>query len=318
MKKTTQCRVCQSNDILLVENFKPYSDLEWQFELYDCKNCGSRMAVRDEDINYFEILYKNYFLYVTYSFITDITRKLIQSGRLGLCREMLASFHSYGAVIRAIEKTGKKNLSILEIGSSTGFLTAYLNAAGQSCYGVEISEKAVAEAKNKFGDFYGFEMPDKKYDVIFMCGTAGGVTDIRQIFDACVARLNPGGFMIFNAPNRNGLWEGNSWVSTPPPDVITLYTPSSVEKAFSRPGFKSEYSELYELVTRVMHYTYPTKFHGEVETSVSLKYRGVWQFLVYYKLKNIYLFIASLIGKATRKPHEYGLIVKVTKEAGSK
>lgn len=308
-----KCRLCLSPSVVKTENFRPYTDVEWVFDLYKCETCQALFSERDNHINYFEILYQKSTNYERFSSLTNIVSGLLSKKRLAICRQILCSYYSYAAIIKTVEKLKKKQLTMLEIGSSTGFLTAYFNKLGHKCLGVEISEKAVAEANEMFGPYFSTTPVVKSYDVIYMCGIGGGLSDISQLVKTYLDMLKPGGLLVFNVPNLKAKHPDYPWLSTPPPDVITLYHPDYKELWFADSNVKADVEFYYEVTGPKKPYKYPLTLQRQSKNDLSLKYKSAWHFIVFNTIKSIYLKLQTFTGRAKLTPAEYGLIVKLNK-----
>ena len=172
----------------------------------------------------------------SYGYHYDMAVKVdqfIRGGRIDKCESYLRkASYKYREVIDFIKQKGKP-LSILEIGCSTGFMTAFLKANGHEVEGVDISERAIRYATARFGSFYSFEPTHENYDLIFHLGLIGCVDDPKRFLSQYFQFLRPGSEMIFNAPNVSSPEQLNElWVSTPPPDLIYLFS----EKSFQNLG----------------------------------------------------------------------------------
>lgn len=225
----TTCKVCDSNNCEYLSDFKPYKDKEWNFEIFTCSNCGSRFAMRNPSINYYEMLHSG----SSYRYHYDIAAKVkhfLKINRLDKCEHYLKKAgYKYSQVIDFIKKKGNP-LSILEIGCSTGFMTAFLRANGHDADGIDISEIAIGHAKSTFGPFYSLSPAKTHYDLIFHVGLIGCVDNPKEFLAEYLQLLKPEGEMIFNAPNVASPEQLNElWVSTPPPDLIYLFSEKSFQ-----------------------------------------------------------------------------------------
>jgi SAM-dependent methyltransferase len=212
-----------------LSDFKPYKDKEWSFEIFNCSNCGSRFAMRNPAINYYEMLHSG----SSYRYHFDIAAKVkhfLKINRLDKCEHYLKKAgYKYSRVIDFIREKSRP-LSILEIGCSTGFMTAFLRASGHDADGIDISEAAISHAKSTFGPFYSLSPSKTHYDLIFHVGVIGCVENPKEFLGEYLKLLKPEGEMIFNAPNVTSPEQLNElWVSTPPPDLIYLFSEKSFQ-----------------------------------------------------------------------------------------
>src|SRR5262249_36513319 len=113
--------------------------------------------------------------------------------------------------------------------------------------GVEVSPKAIAAATTAFGKHFvraadpvvEAQVP---YDLVFHVGTIGCVADPVGMTKRLLSLLKPGGRLLFNAPNRDGLTlRDQLWFeSAPPPDVVTMFPPGFWRSHFADVAVVSE------------------------------------------------------------------------------
>lgn len=219
------CQICGSSHCKLLIDFRPYQDMEWHFEILGCSNCGSRFALRNPEINYHEVLHTTPGSSYTYHYdIATKVKEFLQNGRLDQCESYLRKAgDKYGEAIDLVKKK-KKLLSILEIGCSTGFMTAFFRARGHEAEGIDISETAIHYATSSFGVFYSTRPLKESYDVILHLGLIGCVDHPKRFLSDYLHLLEVRGEMFFNAPNVQSPEQLNElWVSTPPPDLVCLF-----------------------------------------------------------------------------------------------
>lgn len=111
-------------------------------------------------------------------------------------------------VFRYFEEEGKTRLDILDVGCGTGQMEAYLNPAKNRIFGIDVSDKMLSIAKNKYpnvkftkADIYNFKT-HKKYDVV----VGNAILHHLKDFDICInkmmACLKPKGVLFLGAePN---------------------------------------------------------------------------------------------------------------------
>jgi len=313
------CNLCKSSNVSLIKKFQPYEDMDWGFDIYDCQNCGVRFAVRDTSINYHEIIhsfedgpYATHYNKINYlkSIWYDI--KQVEN----FIRKSSPVFEQLLNYI----KNKPKDINILEIGCSTGYVTAYLHELGyKKSLGIDISTSVVEFARREFGPFYDVkECEGCKYDVIFHSGLIGCVDTPREFLMHYMEKLNDKGIMLFNAPNVNSVRELNQlWVSTPPPDLTYLFHKNIFVDMFAQKDYKVSITEtvspliiLYKNRFNKPLYEYPRKFTHK---------QGSFKGETYIKKtikKIVSFFLRGLIFCRILKYYsdDYGLIVKVEKK----
>ncbi len=237
------CRVCGCEAARAIGSVEFYSGYDWS--IFDCAWCGCRFTPHDPA--FYEQLHGDPgSSYVRYRLLLDECRALFQAGDLPGLRARLAGASKYALVCDAVDRlpAGSK---ILEVGCSRGYLTSYGILAGHDILGVDVSTEALAAAREAFGGhFESVESPGMKnaapYDLIYHVGTIGCVADPLGLTRDLLAMLKPEGRLVFNAPNRLCCnLRGQLWLeSAPPPDVVTLFSPSFWNRQMARDAVVSE------------------------------------------------------------------------------
>lgn len=220
------CKVCNSKKLSVVDTFKPYKDKDWLFQVYDCLDCHTRFAIRDNTINYHNELHSTENSPYLFHYKSAEKIKNLLSNDLEKCKVFLSNKSPVLKEVFDYIQNKDSNIAILEIGCSTGYVIAYLQKIGyQNSLGIDISSSVINYAQSAFGDYYALkEEQGKKYDVIYHTGVIGCVDKPIEFLNYYLSLLNSGGVMFFNAPNVNSIKETNEfWVSTPPPDLIYLF-----------------------------------------------------------------------------------------------
>lgn len=229
----------------------------------------------------------------------------------------------HGEIIDFIEKQGKKQLKVLELGCSTGYFTAFLNARGIDTFGLDISKAAIKQAKIFFPEYKltFAEAPEhSSYDVIFHKGVISCVNDPISFLNYNIQLLKPGGKLIFNTSSVDSSRKlGEVWASTPPPDVIYLFHDRAFEYLVpNRRQHKlmltkhRDYFLLFKkyisLYTHKSFNKYPRKFHSKSKANSK-------SFMVNSVVKIIALKMRFLVKIGLMKPidEDFGTIVKLTK-----
>ena len=114
---------------------------------------------------------------------------------------------------------GEENIaqmSLLDVGSSTGIIDNYLSRAFAEVTGIDIDTRAVEHAKKAFaneslhfctGDAMSLDFPDNSFDVVICSQIYEHVPDARQMMDQIFRVLKPEGVCYFAAGNRLSIEE---------------------------------------------------------------------------------------------------------------
>lgn len=315
------CNVCASDNTSLLGQLNPYDEFEWSFDIHECHHCGTRFTHRDGNINYHEILHSH--TKSPYAFHYDKARyikKLLESGELKKCENYLRqNSYTYDEIIGYIRTHATGQSKILEIGSSTGFLTAFLRSSGFNAWGIDISETAIAFATKHFGEYFSVTPLENKYDIIIHSGLIGCVDSPAEFLSFYLELLDEKGIMIFNAPNVNSpKMLKEIWVTTPPPDLIYLFSEKSFDYLIKRPftyTLKKRWNlanllrKNLSLVKHIPYASYPRKFQADAAhkgKSMPGPARTLFKNII---LRMVYFL--SLIGLVKKIDDEYGLIIHV-------
>jgi 2-polyprenyl-3-methyl-5-hydroxy-6-metoxy-1,4-benzoquinol methylase len=108
------------------------------------------------------------------------------------------------------------NLSLLDVGSSSGIIDNYLADFFQHVAGIDIDEPAMTHAQTAFrkpnlqfsqGDAMQLAYPDNNFDVVVCSHVYEHVPDASKMFNEIFRVLKPGGFCYFSGNNRVMLME---------------------------------------------------------------------------------------------------------------
>jgi ubiquinone/menaquinone biosynthesis C-methylase UbiE len=122
-------------------------------------------------------------------------------------KKMMAVINDY------LNSLGKKseNLSLLDIGCSTGYMTKLYGDFFERVTGIDIDEKAINHAQEKnsnanvafqVGDSMNLKFSDNSFDVVTCTHIYEHVPDANQLMAEIYRILKPGGFCYFAAGNR--------------------------------------------------------------------------------------------------------------------
>lgn len=222
------CRICGSPEDASLGTFQPY--LDYECEVRACGACGCRFAPHDDSV-YERLHSADESTYAFHEAAALRCRELYNRADVGGLRAYLSRTRKNAFITSAVESLSETR-KLLELGCSKGYLTSYFLAAGYDVLGVDVSESAVKQARDSFGDHFvtsGSEKigEGKPYDAIYHAGMIGCVKSPIEMTRDLLNLLRPGGALIFNAPNANACAEIDQlWVNgTSPPDLVTLFKP---------------------------------------------------------------------------------------------
>jgi len=230
------CTVCRSRKIHCIGLLQPY--LDYTCDIYECVSCKSYFAERDASI--YERLHESDLS--TYADHFGSSETPASEYKHLSSQEKLSALLVGDAQTFVINKilALDKPVKILELGCSKGHVGALFIGLGYDYTGVDVSSSAIKSATDNFGNYFMVPGDEKKlddevFDVVFHLGTIGCVSDPLLFIEDNLKKLKPGGKLLFNAPNVEACKKYKDiWVTqTPPPDLVTLFSPKIWSQRFS-------------------------------------------------------------------------------------
>jgi 2-polyprenyl-3-methyl-5-hydroxy-6-metoxy-1,4-benzoquinol methylase len=221
-----KCRICCSSSL---ENISI-----GETRLIHCVDCdihySESFSAPDNIADYYKKSYE-----ITTADIADIEfRRLFRS------TEQLE-------LISTIMDHHKPPASLLDIGCDKGFFIDQARRFGYTCKGVELSENAVAYAKNTGLDVCdGTDKLDQKYDVAVMWHSLEHFTEPLAYLQELTAHLNPSAHLFIRVPAFDSLWSkilGRKWIWFQPQNHYFHYSIKSLETLLNRAGYSVEIIE---------------------------------------------------------------------------
>lgn len=272
------CRICGSKKVKKWGHITPYK--EYQFPVFYCYECGCRFVLRENSIhNLLHSCEKS--PYHEHVLMANQIERLYQQKNHSKIKKILSKTMKFKFIIDKLNQL-PHSAKILEIGCSQGYLTAYFLCIGYDIIGTDISETAVSHAKERFGDhFLVLNAEDplsnnnlNQFDIIFSLGTIGCVNNPITFINNSLDLLKPGGILLFNCPDLQSIIESKKiWVTTPPPDLITVFPETFWKKYFSHSA---------EIVISYEPYDHVTNFDRHLSRLISrpnqkTSLRSIWE-----------------------------------------
>lgn len=307
----TQCRACLAKNIKQIGTLKSYYEFQWEFEIFECIECGCRFSSRNNEENYHEVLHK--IEKSPYEFHYEYAKNIKANIHdLKYCEKFLRKRLVLSLVLDKIHSLPKE-ARILEVGCSSGYMTAFLHALGyKNSVGVDIATPAIEFAKGCFGDFYYENVDDfAEFDLIFHSGLIGCVDSPKEFLHYYVSKLSKNGIMLFNAPNVQSPIELEElWVDTPPPDLVTLFHKNYFENFLELSKHQVACQEISSFA--LSQQKYRAKFFGGDYVQYPSTFEKRPKIYTFFD-KNFYKIIYFLDKmKLLKRYHdEYGLIVEI-------
>lgn len=229
------CNFCKTQNYSVVYDNLTYWEYEGKFRIVKCSNCGliytSPRPVFAKIGKYYK--QSNYF-----------GRDIIKIEEN--CNDIYHRGVIFGPVyecIRHYEKRGR----ILEIGAGTGLMLSKYKELGWETDGVELQEKAVKYAKEKYGiilkqgDFLHHRFKTNFYDVVVMNGALEHLYNPLETLQKVYSLLKNNGFLVISVPNVSSLGRkifGKNWFPWQPPRHLYHFSPRTLNLMLKKSRFK--------------------------------------------------------------------------------
>lgn len=292
------CRICGSHMVKKFGHITPYK--EYQFPVFYCYECGCRFVWRENSIH--DLLHScEKSPYHEHVLMANQIERLYQQKNHSKIKKILSKTMKFKFIIDKLNQL-PHSAKILEIGCSQGYLTAYFLSRGYDIIGTDISETAVSNAKERFGDHFLVVNAEQtkncnnlnKFDIIFSLGTIGCVNDPITFINNSLDLLKPDGIFLFNCPDLQSIIGSQKiWVTTPPPDLITVFPETFWKKYFS---YSAEIEISYEPYDHVTNFDLNlSRFISQPNQKTSL--RSIWEIPSYSLLsdKNLMQLFHSIV-----------------------
>ena len=237
INSTTTCLLCGGNSELKLEGYPGYQE-PMTFEIFHCKSCNTSFSlprlVDTKEI--YDSIYANGINVPSYSrywiYAESVKKKTKPFDYLA------RSEHVYWGVRESLSKVikNKHDSKILEVGSGLGYLTFSLNKAGYNATGIDISEKAVDQARENYGNLYVcadiYKYANEKansYDLVILTELIEHVEDPLGFMEVVMNLLKPGGKVILTTPNKTIFPNEIIWLTELPPVHCWWFSEQSVK-----------------------------------------------------------------------------------------
>lgn len=153
----------------------------------------------------------------------------------------------YERIKRINNKVAKKD-KMLDVGSALGdSLTEAKKLGWKNVYGVELSQYAASESRNrglniKTGDLKSAKFPSNYFDVITLQDVIEHVQKPTVEMAEIYRVLKPGGFVFLVTPDMSGIWAkllGSLWYHYKPGEHIMYFSQKSLARVLVGAGFKN-------------------------------------------------------------------------------
>jgi len=228
-----KCLLCGREARCVEQNYPGYQEPD-TFFIYNCAYCNAQFSYpRVEARHIYEMIYKKaetvpgYDRYYEYKNKVKTVENPLQY--------LASAEEAYWVIDNSLKQDiGKKNLKILECGCGMGYLTYSLHKAGFNVIGLDISQNAVNEATENFGELYvcanifKYAIEHKEeYDRIILTQVIEHIEEPIKWLETLLAMLKKGGKIILSTENKTIYPKNAIWQSDLPPIHIWWFSEKS-------------------------------------------------------------------------------------------
>jgi len=214
------CPVCnRSNNKQVYKNFPGYIQGQ-SFDIFACQDCSTQFIdTRNLETRVYDLIYQN-------NNVPGYDRYEVYANQVKEKENPLAYLASresmYYPVQALLNTQNKESLRILEVGCGRGYLTYSLRKMGHDAVGIDISQKVIDVARDRFGEyFYASSLedfaPEEKFDLVIATELIEHVVDPVGLIQACVPLLDIDGQILVTTPNRDAAPKDAVWRTDLPP-----------------------------------------------------------------------------------------------------
>jgi 2-polyprenyl-3-methyl-5-hydroxy-6-metoxy-1,4-benzoquinol methylase len=235
------CLLCGEMAQLSEEKMPGYIEPE-TFSIYYCSSCNTSFSYPRVGANrIYDLIYKNA------EKLQGYNRYVKYKNSVKTCESPLVYLSESEEVYWGIKDVLSRNLllkeslNIIEVGSGLGYLTYALIHDGYRTVGLDISQKAVDEASNAFGEHYicadvfEYSLQNKEaYDVVILTEVIEHVNEPVMFLESLMTMLKKGGQIILTTPNKTIYPKNIVWQTDLPPVHLWWFSESSMKYIANR------------------------------------------------------------------------------------
>ena len=166
-------------------------------------------------------------------------------------REPLVPFWRIRCLESIIAREPKREMRVLDVGCGYGSFLDAARSRGCAVSGIDFDEKKVAfarargieDARVAAFETYASENPGKKFDIITFFQVLEHVDDPISFIENVAALLAPGGYILFDVPNRRGLLRSATGIMDYPPHHLTRWDMTALSVFLDGHDFSVIYSD---------------------------------------------------------------------------
>ena len=261
-KQIIDCLLCGGDAELRQKELRGYQEPE-TFNIYHCPGCNTAFSLpRVNTAKVYNDIYKNGDLVPGYERYWKYA-KIVKS--LADPLEYLSNTEeTYWGVKEALLQyvKDKKSSKILEIGCGLGYFTYSLRKANYNVIGLDISQTAVAHAKETFGDHYicadlfeYAQLNSGLFDLVILTEVIEHISKPLDFIKSILKLLKSQGKAIITSPNKSLYPSDIIWATDLPPvhcwwfsEESMKYIARSLDITVSFVNYNNYYKKNYKVI----------------------------------------------------------------------
>jgi len=228
-----ECLLCGRKARCVEQNYPGYQEPDI-FSIYNCTYCNTQFSYpRINAKHIYEMIYEKaeivpgYDRYYKYKNNVKTVENPLQY--------LASTEEAYWVIDNVLKQDiGRKDLKILECGCGIGYLTYSLHKAGFNVIGLDISQNAVNEATESFGELYVcadvFEYATEhkeSYDRIILTQVIEHIEEPIKWLENLLSMLKKGGKIILSTENKSIYPKNAIWQTDFPPIHVWWFSEKS-------------------------------------------------------------------------------------------
>jgi 2-polyprenyl-3-methyl-5-hydroxy-6-metoxy-1,4-benzoquinol methylase len=243
-----QCRLCGGTVVKIGEGCAGYRAPD-VYDVYDCTVCRSAfVSPMRADESIYDVIYERRADipgYVMYEMFAKRVRK-----RRDPLKFLAAYLDIFWSVEQFVLTSPAKR--ILEVGCGLGYLTYALVKRGYDVVGIDVSTRAIEQARRSYGPYFREEAlaeivaSGERFDAVIMTEVIEHVEDPASLLREAMSVLRPGGELFLTTPNRDYFAAGTLWQTEAPPVHLWWFSEDSMAIVAERLDAKVELTDFRE------------------------------------------------------------------------
>ena len=227
-----------------------------RFDIWECEGCFCQFADPRPDASaIYELIYRDPDVVPGYSRYAQMTR--IAAHTKNPMKELALLEESYWATKKALDELAartKQPPTIVEMGCGQGYLTYSMVRSGYNARGVDISQAAINEATQRFGDHFvcaDIQEYAGKYgavDALVANQLIEHVSEPVELVRAAITAVKAGGFALFCTPNRSSYPAEAVWQTELPPVHHWWFSEESMRSIAKQVGATVQFVDFTEFL----------------------------------------------------------------------